>query len=208
MQNQNEALVLAEQVVAIMRTIYKPESLLAFTRPSIPSINTTGRKRQRQNRDAFVHFVQSCALARSAELAADLGANSPRYSADSTLFRGTPALITRTEMIAARQQITETVTAELMQLSQLNIYPETQAVLLQLRTDTVQHMTVQGENLARTFTVSCCDGTGWGGHMQTLALAYRHYGVLSDDVINARNEIANPLFIPADAAVELLTDIT
>lgn len=208
MQTQAAALALADQVVAVIQSIDQPDALHSFVRAAIPAINTIGRNRQRLNSDAFVHLVQACALARSAELAADLGANSLRYSADSTLLRNTPALITRNEMVAARQAITESVTTELMQLSELRIYPETQAALLQLRTDTVQHMTAQGEHLARTFAAICCDGTSWGGFMQTLVLAYRHYGVLSDDVINARNDIANPLFIPPDSAVELLTDVT
>ena len=208
MNNQSEALALANQIVAVIQSLEKPEELHAFVRTVIPNVNTNGRRRQRQNSDAFVHLVQACALARSADLASDLAAKSPRYSADSTLLRNTPALITRTEMEQARQAVTQSVTTELTQLSELNIFPQTQAALLQLRTDTVQHMTVSGEFLARTFKTSCCDGNSWGGFMQTLPLAYRHYGVLNDDVINARNDIPNPLFIEPEASIELLTDIT
>jgi prophage DNA circulation protein len=203
-----EPLSLARQITGIVRNLTQPQALRTFARPPVPPVNTVGRNLQRTNQAAFVHLVQVSSLARSAELAADLGANSARYSAESTATRDTPALITRTEMVAARQEVTGSITDEMVALSGLEIYPQTQAALLQLRTDTVQHMTAEGEHLARTFTTNVDEGTGWGGYMQTLVLAYRFYGVLSDDVINDRNHIPNPLFIQPGAAVELLTEVT
>ena len=204
----NQPLALAQQITGIVRDLMQPDVLQLFDRVPVPAINTVGRNLQRSNQAAFVHLVQVASLVRSATLAADLGANSTRYSAASTALRNTPALITRTEMEAARQSVTRNITDELVALSSLQMYPQTQAALLQLRTDAVQHMTAEGEHLARTFTTSADAGTGWGGYMQSLRLAYRHYGVLSDDVINDRNRIPNPLFIASNAAVELLTEVT
>ncbi|HYW57673.1 MAG TPA: DNA circularization N-terminal domain-containing protein [Polaromonas sp.] len=203
-----EPLSLARQITSIIRSMTQPSALQAFNRPPVPAVNTVGRNQQRANQAAFVHLVQVSSLARSAELAADLGANSARFSAASTFVRDTPALITRQEMVAARQEVTASITDELLVLSGLQMYPQTQAALLQLRTDTVLHMTAEGEHLARTFTTNACDGTSWGGFMQPLVLAYRHYGVLNDDVINDRNQIPNPLFVQPGAAVELLAEVT
>ncbi|MES2685738.1 MAG: DNA circularization N-terminal domain-containing protein [Pseudomonadota bacterium] len=202
-----EPLSMARQVVSIISSLDQPAALHTFTRPPVPAVNTAGRVRQAANTAAFTHLVQASSVARSAELSADLGANSARYSAASTALRATPALITRTEMEAQRREITTTVTDELVQLSALNIYPDTQAALTQLRTDAVQHMTAEGEHLARTFKTTCCDGNSWNGYMPTLVLAYRHYGVLSDDVINDRNEVPNPLFLEPAASVELLAEV-
>lgn len=203
-----EPLSLARQITSIVRSMSQSSALQTFQRPAIPAVNTVGRNQQRANQAAFVHLVQVSSLARSAELAADLGANSDRFSAASTFVRSTPALITRDEMVAARQEVTGSITDELVALSGLQMYPQTQAALLQLRTDTVQHMTGQGEHLARTFMTNSCDGTGWNGYMQTLVLASRYYDVLSDDVINDRNRIPNPLFIEPGAAVQLLADVS
>jgi prophage DNA circulation protein len=202
-----EPLSLARQIVSIVSSLDQPAVLHTFARPPVPAVNTAGRVRQAANSAAFTHLVQIAGVTRTAELSADLGANSTRYSAASTALRATPALITRAEMEAQRRAITTTVTDELVQLSALNIYPDSQAGLMQLRTDAVQHMTAEGEHLARTFVTTCCDGNGWYGYMPTLVLAYRHYGVLSDDVINDRNEVPNPLFLPANAAVELLAEV-
>ena len=94
-----------------------------------------------------------------------------------------------------------------MDLSDLGIYEDTRAELVALRTDTIAHMTEEGETLSRTFFTSCCDDTSWWGYMPSLVLAYRWYGVLSDDVINDRNRIPNPLFIEPNARVELLHNL-
>lgn len=203
-----QPLSLARQIVSIVRSMDQPKTLHTFTRPPVPPVATVGRARQASNQAAFTHLVQSASVARSAELSADLSSTSQRYAAPSTALLDTPALITRPEMETQRRAITTTVTDELVQLSDLNIYTDTQAALMQLRTDAVQHLTAEGEHLARTFLTTCCDGTGWNGYMPSLVLAYRHYGVLNDDVINYRNEVPNPLFLEPNASIELLTGVT
>jgi len=203
-----QPLSLARQIVSIVRSMDQPKALHTFTRPPVPPVATVGRARQAANQAAFTHLVQSASVARSAELSADLSSTSQRYAAPSTALLGTPALITRPEMETQRRAITTTVADELVQLSALNMYTDTQAALMQLRTDAVQHLTAEGEHLARTFLTTCCDGTGWNGYMPSLVLAYRHYGVLNDDVINYRNEVPNPLFLEPNASIELLTGVT
>jgi prophage DNA circulation protein len=197
-------LELARDIVDVTRDVTDPQALHSFDRPTITRTNTAGRIQQAANQNAFVHLIRIASLARAAELASDLKAQSNRYSADSVYLRDTPALLTRNEMEALRRQIASSIMDELMLLSSLQIYPESQQALLQLRTDAIQHMTAEGETLARTFTTNCCDGTDWNSYMPTLVLAYGWYGVLSDDVINERNHIPNPLFIPPAAKVELL----
>lgn len=198
---------LAAQVVALMSDCTRPALFENFSRPQPPAIDTVGRRRQSSNQAAFTHLVRVASLVRSAQLSADLAATSTRYAATSTVLRSTPQLITRADMQARRQAITESFGIELMALSELSMYPTTQQALVDLRTAAVQHLTVEGEHLARTFTTTCCDGTGWNAFMPTLVLAYRHYGLLTDDVINERNEIPNPLFIEPRAAVELLCEV-
>ena len=199
-----EPLALARAVTGAVRDLQRPGLLFNFAQPTAPAINTPSRNAQRSNGQAMTHLVQAAALARSAELSADLAASSTRYAAGSTALRNTPALITRAEMVANRQAVTNSLTGEVTALSALQMFPETQAALVALRTATVQHMTAEGEHLARTFKTSNAAANSWNGYMQTLPLAYRHYGALTDDVINDRNEIPNPLFIAPRAAVELL----
>lgn len=202
-----DPLSLAKQVVSIVRSMDQPSAVQTFRRPAVPPVPTVGRLQQAANQAAFTHLVQAASVARSAELSADLSTNSPRYSAASTALLSTPALITHSEMEVQRRAIATTINDELVQLSDLNIYTDTQAALVQLKTDAIQHMTVQGEDLSRTFRTTCCEGTGWNGYMPSIVLAYRHYGVLNDDVINYRNEVPNPLFLEANASVELLTGV-
>ncbi|WP_418132493.1 DNA circularization N-terminal domain-containing protein [Variovorax sp. 375MFSha3.1] len=204
----SQPLALAQQVMTIMRDVAQPQAFHEFLRPQTPNIPTRGRAAQRTNSVAFTHLVQSASLIRSAELSVDFASSSNRFAADSTVLRSTPKLITYNEMQAQRSAITQAFTAELLDLSGLQMFPNTQQLLVTLRTAAVQHMTSTGEHLARTFVTTCCDGTGWNGFMPTLVLAYRHYGVLSDDVINERNEIPNPLFVPPRAAIELLHEVT
>lgn len=199
--------VIAQYVVTIIRNMRSPEVLHDFTRPAIPDYQTPSRNRQRANSAAFVQLVQSCAIARSARITADLR-SSPRYSAQSTVLRDTKSLVTRPEMQALRAAVTNTITDQLIELSAAQLYPGTQAALVRLRTDAVRHMTSEGEHLARTFGTTCCDGLNWYGYMPTLPIAYRHYGVLTDDVIIERNEIPNPLFIESNAYIELLHEVT
>jgi prophage DNA circulation protein len=199
--------VIAQYVVAIIRNMHSPEVLHDFTRPAIPDYQTPSRNKQRSNSAAFVQLVQTCAIARSARITADLR-SSPRYSAESTSLRDTKALITRDEMQKLRVKVTMLVTDQLIELSDLSLFPTTQAALVALRTNAVRHMTAQGEHLARTFGTTCCDGLNWHNYMPALALAYRHYGVLNDDVIIERNEIPNPLFIEPNAYVELMHEVT
>lgn len=198
--------VLGLQVVTIIAGMAQPEVLHNFSRPVIPAYPTPSRNRQRTNSAAFVHLVQVASMARSVRLYADL-TNSPRFTAESTQLRDTKALITRDDMQARRQTVTYLVAEELLSLSALQMFQNAQAALVQLRTAAVRHMTTEGENLARTFGTTCCDGLNWGGYMPALPVAYRHYGVLSDDVIIARNEIPNPLFIEPNAYVELLHEV-
>lgn len=198
--------VIAMHVTTIIANMSQPEVLHSFTRPVVPAYQTAARNRQRVNSAAFVHLVQVAALARSTRLYADL-TSSPRFSAESTNLRDTKALITRDDMQARRQAVTFLLADELLALSSLQIFQNSQAALVQLRTDAVRHMTTEGEHLARTFGTTCCDGLNWGGYMPALPVAYRHYGVLSDDVIIERNEIPNPLFIEPNAYVELLNEV-
>jgi hypothetical protein len=199
--------VIAQYVVTIIRNMHSPEVLHDFTRPAIPNYQTPSRNRQRTNSAAFVQLVQTCAIARSVRITADLQ-TSPRYSAESTALRDTAALVTRNEMQMLRVKATQLVTDQLIELSDLSLYPSTQAALVALRTNAVRHMTILGEHLARTFGTTCCDGLNWYNYMPALALAYRHYGVLEDDVIIERNEIPNPLFIEPNSYVELLHEVT
>ena len=198
---------LAQQVVVIMREVSQPEAFRHFIRPPASAARTKGRDAQRMNIAAFVHLVQVSSLVRTAELGADLSSASERFAADSTLLRSTPQLITHAEMQVQRSETTQTFTEELLDLSGLQVYPATQQLLVELRTAVVQHMTATGEHLARTFMTTCCDGTSWNGYMPSIVLAYRHYALLTDDVINERNEIPNPLFIEPRAAVELLNEV-
>lgn len=198
--------VLALYVMTVIAGMAQPEVLHNFSRPVIPSYQTPSRNRQRSNSAAFVHLVQVASLARRTRLYANLR-NSPRFSAESTVLRDTKALITRDDMQARRQAVTHLIADELLVLSSLQIFQNAQAALVQLRTNAVRHMTTEGENLARTFGTTCCDGLNWGGYMPALPVAYRHYGVLSDDVIIERNEIPNPLFIEPNAYVELLHEV-
>ncbi|WP_137860801.1 DNA circularization N-terminal domain-containing protein [Variovorax sp. 3P27G3] len=203
-----QPLVLAQQVVAIMRDVSQPEAFHQFLRPQTPGIATKGRTAQRANSVAFTHLVQVASLVRTAELSVDFASSSTRFAADSTVLRSTPQLITHNEMQTQRTAITQSFTSELLELSSLQMYQTTQQLLVALRTAAVQHMTAIGEHLARTFITTCCDGNGWNGFMPSLVLAYRHYGLLTDDVINERNEIPNPLFIQPRAAIELLHEVT
>jgi prophage DNA circulation protein len=93
-------------------------------------------------------------------------------------------------------------------MSQIQIYTEAQYELVRMKTRAIQWMTEQGEHLARTFTTNCCDGNNWYVSMPTIVVAYRYYGVLADASINARNEVPNPLFIPSNASLELLAELT
>jgi prophage DNA circulation protein len=203
-----QPLMLAKQIIAVVRDMAEPAAFHQFERPPTPAIATKGRVAQRANSVAFTHLVQVAGLVRSAELSADLSSSSNRFAADSTLLRSTPQLITHNEMRTQRAAITQSFTNELLELSSLQMYPTTQQLLVALRTAAVQHMTITGEHLARTFITTCCDGNGWNGFMPSLVLAYRHYELLTDDVINERNEIPNPLFLPPRAAIELLHEVT
>ena len=192
----------------IFTSVLEPDAFFDFARPPIPSIDTRSRNVQRQNQTAFVNLVRILAVAEHTDRAASLGVSSNRYSADSVDLRDTPALITRAEMERTRRAVTVNIMDAVDTLSALNIYPDSQLALVALRTDAVLHMTAQGEHLARTFETVCCDGTGWWSMMPAIALAYRHYGLLNDDVIIERNQIPQPLFIPPAARVELLAGLT
>lgn len=198
---------LAQNVLALARLTQAPPALMRFNRPTVPTLTTAARRRQQGNTLAFVHLVRIAGVIAYTVKASDLPAQSARYTVDSTRLRATPALITRTEMQALRLQVTTAVTDQVLAMSDARIYPTTQPALITLRTAAVEHMTAQGESLARTFVTSCCDGTGWWANMPTLVLAFRHYGLLTDDAINVRNEISNPLFIPPNAGVELLHEV-
>jgi len=177
-----------------------------FVVEPIPPFNTPMRKQQRINQAAFVNLVQCSAVVRSVEMAADLGATSPRYAADSTLVTSTPALITHEEMMAQRAAVVNNINAQIIQLSEQDAFPKTQAALTVLKTAIVRHMTVNGEGLGLTFTTDCADGNSWNNYMSALPLAYRHYGQLTDDVIVARNNLKNPMFINPRAPIVLLND--
>lgn len=198
---------LAAHVLTLSRLVQSPVALMQFDRPTLPTLATTARQRQQSNTLAFVHLVRTGGVIAYTLQSANLPAQSARYTVDSTRLRATPALITRAEMQALRLQVTTAVTDQVLAMSAARIYSATQSALVTLRTAAVQHMTAQGESLARTFVTSCCEGTGWWAHMPTLVLAYRHYGLLTDDAINTRNEISNPLFISPNAAIELLHEV-
>lgn len=197
---------LAKHVTALIKDITNLGDLHQFSRPPVRG-NTPARQQQAANSAAFVHLVRTAAIVRQTELASNLGQTSDRYSADSTALRSTPALLTREELTAQRRMVSERITTELMDLSDLGIYEDTRAALVALRTDAIAHMTTEGETLARTFFTSCCDNTNWWGFMPSLVLAYRWYGVLTDDVINDRNHIPNPLFVEPNARIELLHNL-
>jgi prophage DNA circulation protein len=198
---------LASSIVGVLREVERPDSFLQFQRPPLPSASTRSRQTQLANQQAFIHLVQAVAVAVFVEGTINFEALSNRYASDDTQLRGTPELVTRDEMEALRRQSNEVAHNELLALSALGIYPETQRALMQLSADAVQHMTAEGEHLARTYKTTCCEGTGWHGYMDSVALAYRHYGVLSNDVLELRNEIPNPLFIEPRSEIELLHSI-
>jgi prophage DNA circulation protein len=199
---------IATAIIDIFLGVLDPTAFFNFDRPPVPPIDTRSRNVQRQNQAAFVHLVRVLALTEHTARAASLGAASDRYTADSVALRDTPALITRAEMERQRRAVTVNIMDEVDALSALNIYPDTQSALLALRTDAVLHMTAEGEHLARTFETVCCDGTGWWVNMPAIVLAYRHYGLLNDDVIIERNQVPHPLFISPAARVELLAGLT
>jgi hypothetical protein len=197
---------LARHVTTLIKDIGDVGDLFSFTRQPVRG-STPARQQQAANSSAFVHLVRTAAIIRQTELAANLSQRSDRYSATSTTHRDTPALLTREELTAQRRMVSERITTELMDLSDLGIYEDTRAALVALRTDAIAHMTSEGETLARTFFTSCCDNTNWWGFMPSLVLAYRWYGVLTDDVINDRNHIPNPLFVEPNARIELLHNL-
>lgn len=193
---------IARPIFRIMGAAKSLENFIKFTRPTIPFINTTSRNQQRKNKTALTHLIQGAAVTQHALRQADL--SGARYDADSVALRSTPKLITRKDMESRRFSVVDVLTNEVYELSRLSIFNESQNAVTALRTAAVQHLTAEGETLARTFVTSCCDGTGWWRPMPAIMLAYRHYGVLNDDVIIERNEVGNPLFMPPNAAVELL----
>jgi prophage DNA circulation protein len=197
-------ITLAAAIIAIIKDLNDVGSFEAFQRPEIPAINTTSRAQQRANNSAFVALVRTAAAIRRAELSVDLVSTSARYASTDSTDRSIPALITRSDMVARRQVVARSLFDRQAELSKAGIFQLTQAALPTLRASAVTHMTTEGEDLAKTFTTSCCEGTSWQRPMATIVLAYRYYDSLTDDVINKRNNIVSPLFIPPHAPVELL----
>jgi prophage DNA circulation protein len=197
-------LALAVAIIAIIADLKDVGSLESFTRPSIPAVATSSRQQQRVNNTAMIALVRTAAAIRRTEVSINLVSTSTRYSSGDTAQRSIPALITRSDMIVRRQVISTSLFDRQAELSNEGIFSLTQAELPLLRSSAVTHMTTEGEDLAKTFKTTCCDGTSWQRPMSTLVLAYRHYDSLSDDVINQRNNIASPLFIPPHAPIELL----
>jgi prophage DNA circulation protein len=195
---------IGDAITRLIREVQRPTSLHAFARPPIPGFNTTGRNQQRINSAALVNLVHVAAATRQAELSVDLVAKSPRYASDDSTLRGIPQLITRTEMQEYRKALSGVITQTISDLSDQRTFDDSRQALIQLRADAVQHMTTEGEHLARTFETSCCEGTGFQKAMPSTVLAYRYYGTLTHDVIELRNKLASPLFIPPHARVELL----
>jgi prophage DNA circulation protein len=195
---------IGDAITRLIREVQRPISLHTFARPPIPGFNTVGRNQQRINSSALVNLVHVAAATRQAELSVDLVAQSPRYASDDSTLRGIPQLITRAEMQEYRRSLSSVITSTVSDLSDQRTFDASRQALIQLRADAVQHMTTDGEHLARTFDTSCCEGTGFQKAMPSTVLAYRYYGTLTHDVIELRNNLPSPLFIPPHARVELL----
>lgn len=196
----NDAVTLGRSVVALVREANSLAGLINFSRPAIPAFKTVGRAQQKQNSDAFVALIRSAAVIRHAEMSVDLVSNSPRYGNEDTELRGIPKLLTRAEMIQARESVSQVITDRML----VSDDEETRAALVEVRTTAVQHMTSDGEHLARTFQTTCCDGNGYNVMMPAIVVAYRHYDSLTEETVVQRNKISNPLFIHAFASLELL----
>ncbi len=195
---------LARAVISLVREVKSTTSLHTFSRPNIPVPKTVGRTQQKTNSEAFVNLVRAAGAAREAELGIDLVANSERYASDDSTLRGISQLITREEMQTARYRVSGVVSDYLYQLADAGAFSATQSALIEMRTAAVQHMTSEGEHLARVFQTNCCEGTSWQKAMPAVMLAYRHYGTLTDEVIALRNRLPSPLFIDPHKPIELV----
>ncbi len=200
----NDSVNLGRSVVALVREARSFAGIVNFSRPAIPVFNTVGRAQQKLNSDAFVALIQSAAVTRHAEMSVDLVSQSQRYANSDTELRGVPQLITRAEMIAARQQVSQLISEQLLSMSSAGVFEDTRRALVEVRTNAIQHMTADGEHLAKTFFTTCCDGNGYNVSMPAIVVAYRHYDALTEETIVQRNKVVNPLFIPAFASLELL----
>ncbi len=193
-------LVLANEIQSIVKDIGQTAGFKDYSRPSVPNTFTPARVKQHGNQNAFVNLIRNAAVIREAELA--LLVVTDRSEANQEL--GVPQLYTRLELNDYRRNLAYLITGQLLTLSSLGIYSETQAALLLLRTEIINHLSRVGENLGTNFFTSCEDGTNFNVYMPTIPLVYKHYGELRYDEFNARNKVRNPLFNPPNAVMELL----
>ena len=178
-------------IAGIVRLLPDPERLLGFTRPAVPKISTTSRNRQRQNSQAFTSHVTALASIRKAEIA---------------IQQASAKEVTRAELATMRKAIAEAMSERIFKLSDLDIFEGTQAALVRSRTSAVRYITDKAESAATTFVTSCEAKNGFEVPMPSIVLAYQHYGTIDDELMIRRNGISNPLFIPRNASVELLTN--
>lgn len=134
--------------------------------------------------------------------AADKVSTQNRPQVESVGLRGSPFLMSRQEVESLRRDAMTVMSDEIYALSGQDGFENTKQSLLTLRTAVIEHMTAEAENFGITFNDS------FGSTMPSIVVAYKNYGVLRDDELNARNNIPNPLFVDKNSAIELVSDVS
>lgn len=191
----------SNSIVAIVSNVESLGNLESWALPPVSPFKTLNRMRENQNSRALRNIILGATVTRKAELAARLYTNSSRFNVDVAQLE---RLVTIDEMQAGRLALSQSITSVIEDLSTQAIFDPTQAALVAVRTASIQHITAQGETLARTFETSAATTTAAQNNQPAIVVAYRHYGALLDASIIERNGIEHPLFIQPNRTLSLL----